>query len=126
MSFARFNPDGTQSSPWSTPVDLKGADGRDGKDGIPGPSGPAGSQGNPGKDGADGTRFEYIYRLTNTDEQLDPHILQTKIGMYQKDDLMSHKELMMITNTNGFAKEKKQMELEEHEQLRLYEHILEK
>lgn len=72
MSFARFNPDGTQSSPWSTPVDLKGADGRDGKDGVPGPEGPAGSQGNPGKDGADGTRFEYIYRLTNTDEQLDP------------------------------------------------------
>lgn len=72
MSFARFNAEGQQVSPWSNPVDLKGADGRDGKDGIQGPEGPAGSQGNPGKDGADGTRFEYIYKLSNTKDQLDP------------------------------------------------------
>ena len=50
----------------------RGPKGDKGDPGAIGPEGPAGSQGNPGKDGADGTRFEYIYRLTNTDEQLDP------------------------------------------------------
>jgi hypothetical protein len=48
------------------------------------------------------------------------------MDMYQKDDLMSHKELVMIMNTNEFVKERKQMELEEHEQHHLYEHTTER
>lgn len=50
----------------------RGPKGDKGDPGAIGPEGPAGSQGNPGKDGADGTRFEYIYKLSNTKNQLDP------------------------------------------------------
>ena len=63
MSTASFSSQGTQVTPWSTPVRLTGDKGEKGQDGTNGKDGVNGIN---GRDGADGLNIEFVYKLTKT------------------------------------------------------------